>query len=482
LFTPDSLDVPREVQEKIVTLCQYIKSQAAAALEHNLLGAEPVADADQTERGIHQRLMELGQVLMGEYFDGIGNGDQGYRAEFDGREFERKHRNRQNSYLTVFGPTSFRQCVYYRDGESLRPVEAIANLPERRISYFAQELMTRLGIEQTYANSQSFYADFFGYSLSPLTIEQVVQESGKVCEVYEHENVPMPDEPAGRIGVVSFDGKGIPVIPEARTTGKTREALLGCTYTIEPESRDARTLADSLVAPELLTEAEKQQVHRDSRAEHIRYHASVGSSKDELFGEVQQDAAARFAADTPVVCLMDGATVLWQLASRHFPDAVYILDLMHVLGYLRGAATALTKTEDEANNLLTAYLRTLLAGNVQGVIRSMQIRCGKNTFTRVKRKVVDAAITYFDNHADYMRYDQYLAAGYPVASGVIESACKHIAKNRMDKSGAQWSLPGADAVLKLRCVRATGHWHEFQQIRKESERNRLYQNKFKLAA
>jgi hypothetical protein len=479
--------IPQELidmQQSLASLFWDIKEQGKLAREN---AHEPVVscDTDQAERTIHAEVMRLGQRLMGEFFKGIGTGDLGFRIDCNGREYERKHTAREASILTSFGPVAYRRSVYYsKKGESLQPFDQMANLPDRGITYFAQELMTRLGIEESYADSQSFYAEFFGHSLSSHTIGEVVQQTASNYPAYSSEQVSMPEEPSGRIGVVTFDGKGVPVVPSERTTGKTREALVGGIYTIEPEERDAEQLANLLVMPEILSAEDKEQLRRQNRAQNIQYFANIGKPKDALFEEVRQAATARFAACLPttVVCLMDGALKLWQLAHTYFPDAVYILDLMHVLGYLRTAVAALEKNDERARVLLCAYLEWILKGEVETVIKSMRIRLSKNKLRGQKCKDIEAAVTYFTNHRNYMRYDEYLAAGCPIATGVIESACKHIVKNRMDKSGAQWTIRGAESVLRLRCLRATGHWKQFSKIRQRDERKRLYSNMLTTAA
>ena len=473
-----------EIQQTVSALFWQVKQSAEYAHANR---DSPISgtDTDQVERMIRKGVFDLGNRLMSNYFENVGTGDLGFRIESDESVFVRKHRERETSILTSFGPVAYRHSVYYaKNGESLRPLEQMVNLPDRGVTYLAQEIMTRLGIEETYAESQSFYTDFFGYSPSSRTIEQVVLETASSYPVYSHEKVPMPAEPTGRIGVVSFDGKGVPVVSSERTTGKTREALLGCIYSVEPETRNAEQLANSLILPETLSDEDKEQLQHRNRAENIQYFANVAKPKDELFSEVQRIAAERFATSLPVtvVCLMDGALKLWQLAYEHFPDATYILDLMHVLGYLRKAVAALEKDKKQARVLLSLYLKWILQGKVETVIKSMRIRMSKNKIRSVQGEDVEKAITYFNNHSEYMRYDEYLRAGYPIATGVIESACKHIAKNRMNRSGAQWTIKGAEAVLRLRCVKATGHWYEFLKIRKQDERNRLYKKQLKLAA
>ena len=473
-----------EIQQTVSALFWQVK-QCAEDAHANCDNPTSGVDADQVERMIREKIFGLGNQLMSNYFKDVGTGDLGFRIKSDESIFVRKHRERETSILTGFGPVPYRHAIYYSEnGESLRPLEQMINLPDRRVTYLAQEIMTRLGIQETYAESQSFYTDFFGYSPSSRTIEQVVIETASSYSVYSDENVQMPVEPTGRIGVVSFDGKGIPVVSSERTTGKTREALLGCIYTTEPETRNAEQLAKSLVLPETLSDEDKEQLHHQNRAENIQYFANIGKPKDALFSEVQRVATERFAISLPVtvVCLMDGALKLWELAHTHFSDATYILDLMHVLGYLRKAVTALEKDKKQARVLLHKYLKWILQGKVDVVIKSMRIRISKNKIRSVQALDIQRAITYFNNHSAYMRYEEYLEAGYPIATGVIESACKHIAKNRMDRSGAQWTIKGAEAVLRMRCVKATGHWHKFWKIRQKNERNRLYEKHLELAA
>ncbi len=125
---------------------------------------------------------------------------------------------------------------------------------------------------------------------------------------------------------------------------------------------------------------------------------------------------------------------------------------------------------------------TIIQGRIDTVIASLRIRLTKNRIRGQKRKNIEKAITYFENHKEYMHYDEYLAAGHPIATGVVESACGHLIQDRMNKAGAHWRLTGAEPVLKLRCIKASGDWRKYQQIRMQSERNRLYSRVLQSAA
>ncbi len=83
---------------------------------------------------------------------------------------------------------------------------------------------------------------------------------------------------------------------------------------------------------------------------------------------------------------------------------------------------------------------------------------------------------YFDHHRDRIHYDRYLAAGYPIASGVIEGACRHVVKDRMERARMHWILPGAQALLNLRCVALNDEWGPFINHHIQSETARLYAN------
>jgi hypothetical protein len=76
------------------------------------------------------------------------------------------------------------------------------------------------------------------------------------------------------------------------------------------------------------------------------------------------------------------------------------------------------------------------------------------------------------NHKAYLRYDEYLASGFPIATGVIEGACRHVVKDRMDLTGARWSLAGAEAILRLRSLRASGDFGEYWRFHEQQEQRR----------
>ena len=94
-----------------------------------------------------------------------------------------------------------------------------------------------------------------------------------------------------------------------------------------------------------------------------------------------------------------------------------------------------------------------------------------------KRKPLQAAVTYFENNREYMKYDEYLAQGYPIGSGVAEGACRHVVKDRMEQTGMRWAHSGAQSMLHLRAIYLNGDWDDYLEHHIETEQATLYGKK-----
>ncbi len=175
------------------------------------------------------------------------------------------------------------------------------------------------------------------------------------------------------------------------------------------------------------------------------------------------------------LCLMDGERHLWKLAEEWFPGAIGILDLFHAMKRLWDVAYCLYAEESpEAGEFVTHHLRMLLQGKVGYVLRNFRPLVKAYNLKGAKKKTVQSAITYYENNQEHMRYDEYLAAGFPIASGVAEGACKHLVKDRMERAGMRWELEGAQATLSLRAIYLNSLWDQFIAYRIATEQTRLY--------
>ena len=110
-------------------------------------------------------------------------------------------------------------------------------------------------------------------------------------------------------------------------------------------------------------------------------------------------------------------------------------------------------------------------GRVTGGLRQMMTKHGLRGSRRERLQTV---ITYFENNRQYMKYDEYLKAGYPIGSGVAEGACRHLVKDRMELTGMRWRVEEAQSMLDLRAVRLIDQWDDFTRHRVREEQRWLY--------
>jgi hypothetical protein len=300
-----------------------------------------------------------------------------------------------------------------------------------------------------------------------------------------------PPEEEGPLMVVTADGKGVPMRrPEAedgpkphhrRTKGekanKKQMACVGAVYTIEPFVRKAEDIIDEVLRDKKAEERPRPQ-HKHVWAEMTREVEGQPpvTAKEGLFCHLTDELSARnLGHDRPVVCLMDGERALWDCQAVYFPEAVGVLDLFHVLERLWAVAHCFhTEGSDGAKVFVEQRLRDLLQGRVGYVISGLRRRLKAGKLNAQRRKVVASALEYLGNNKAHMRYDEYLAAGYPIGSGVAEGACRHLVKDRMEQTGMRWTVDGAQAMLHVRALYLNDQWEEFQEYRVQQEQARLY--------
>ena len=195
-----------------------------------------------------------------------------------------------------------------------------------------------------------------------------------------------------------------------------------------------------------------------------------------LFDQLAHEWERRDPQGTrPAICLLDGERALWDMRAVFWENTVGILDIFHVLQRLWRVATCVHGEETpEAGAYVTEQLRTLLEGQVDTVIRRLGQLPQVHGLRGPKRQVVREVQGYLRNNRAHMRYDEYLAAGYPIGSGVAEGACRHLVKDRLEQTGMRWSLEGAQAMLHVRATYLNGEWSDFIAYRIGVEQKRLY--------
>ena len=94
--------------------------------------------------------------------------------------------------------------------------------------------------------------------------------------------------------------------------------------------------------------------------------------------------------------------------------------------------------------------------------------------TAAQIAALDTTIGYYQRNLPFMHYATYLARGWSIGTGVVEGACGHLVKDRMEQAGMRWTKAEAQAMLDLRAVRLTNDWDAYWAFHREKEHSRLY--------
>jgi len=253
---------------------------------------------------------------------------------------------------------------------------------------------------------------------------------------------------------------------------RKRMATVAAVYSIE---RQVRT-------PESILGAEgKKEKAPKARARHKRVWASVERTPAEVTEEVFQEARRRDPeGKRPWVMLVDGhegqLEDIHAAIERHGVKLTLILDFIHVLEYLWKAAWCFFAPGcQEAEAWVGERALQILRGKASDVAAGMRRSATLRDLCQEERKGIDTCADYLVKYREMLRYDRYLAEGFPIATGVIEGACRHLVKDRMDITGARWRLRSAEAILKLRSLHSSGDTEAYWAFHKaeEQERNHL---------
>jgi len=453
-------------------------------------------EAHEAEKGIFKRLMPLGLAAMRLYFAERGTGEVGRAVEReDGVVLVREGQLRERDYFSLFGKLAVPRTCYRTAGAAgIFPLDAQANLPERCYAYFLQEWMTLFAVEHPFKESTGWFAQLFALDLAESVLSDVTKEAHKDYEAFYTREPPPAAQTEGEILVVSVDGKGVPMIKaeaaklqaklgKGEKRQKKKEALVGVCYTVERKERTAAELAERLVDPEAARARRKREGKKDDapKAQNVRRLASLARPKQEVLESIMDDAARRDPArQRPLAVLLDGALGLWSLVSKGFQgwaNVTFVLDLLHVVGYLWIAANVLFREgSEEGKQWVQAKLTQILRGRVGYVIGSLKQNLAKRKLKPSSREALRSVIRFLHNHRRWMKYDEYLAAGLPVATGVVESACGSVVKHRMEGEGKRWSLDGAEAILALRSLKKShdNDLRAYWRFHAQQERGRRY--------
>jgi hypothetical protein len=454
----------------------------------------------EVEQSLWQRVLEIGKQGMDLYLSSLGNGDLGETLiTADGQALFRSEEPHDRPLRTVFGEHEITAYVYAPGPKQkilLRPIEARIELPEGVASYFYEEVSQLFCVEQAFGTGSRQLEKLLRQKASVDSLERINRRLGEQAEVFMND-LPAPSaSEEGKLLVMTGDGKDVPLIKEdakkvpvfdkRERPGNRRMAILAGVYSVDRHVRTPEDILNALFREEPETPKpkrpkpqSKELVGRFSQTIEDGDEAITVSGTMASFTWAADRVKQRHRPDQPVLILMDGQPSLWETAAFCLKEVsvqgtVEILDIIHVAGYVWRAAKVLESSREYQEAFAWTRLKRILEGDVAAVVFGLRQMAGKRRLTGQSRQEIEDVCRYFGNNRERMKYDKYLQAGYPIATGVIEGACRHVVKDRMERSGMRWVLEGAEAMLNVRCVFASSYWDEFQQQRIKTEQNRIH--------
>ncbi|MBL8253101.1 MAG: ISKra4 family transposase [Candidatus Competibacter sp.] len=463
--------------------------------------------AHEVERGLWSSLLRLGHELQAEYFALAGDGDRRETLVLaDGRVIRRLPEAHSRPYQSIFGEFVLERVVYgTREGQRIEavPLDARLGLPAEKFSYLLQDWDQALAVENPYGQVNAVLARILGFKQSVASLETMTRTLAGAVSGHAAARPPVARATGEQIVVLSADGKGVPIRKPADAPAiaahdhargpkpdRKKMAVLGAAYHIEPSVRTPLAVVEALfrdpAAPARANRTEPPrpvpQQKRLCAVLPVAGAAALAPPRPAavIFPWLAAEARRRDPDHQhPWVLLMDGQAALWEAAADALGETprVEILDLLHATGYLWEAVHLFHDPGSEsALKWMKLLVLGLLSGMGTGVIRWLQHLAEPGELPAAARTRLTEIHGYFDRHRHRIHYDRYLAAGYPIASGVIEGACRHVVKDRMERAGMRWTLPGAQALLSLRCVALNDEWEPFMNHYIQHETARLYAN------
>ncbi len=475
---------------RLEEVISWAAGQGAAAASHGELEAYLVAGARETFRQLFQDVLDLRAMRephLEEVLDAAGVAHR-YAEEGHTRSLE-----------TVLGTVVVTRVAYRHRGEkNLCPVDASLNLPVERQSHGLRRLAAVESTRDSFEGAVEAIERATGVLVGKRQVEQLAQAAAADFEAFYAERKPVTATPE-EVLVVSADGKGIVMRPDSlrdqtakaaareahkldtRLSGgekrnRKRMAEIGAVYDLKAVPRTAEDILGRRAATPDKPQAPK--------AANKWCTASVTDDTATVIGTIFDEAERRDPDHKrPWVALIDGnnhqiETFAAQAAARNIKLPI-LIDFIHVLEYIWKAAWCFFDQGDRAaETWVHDKAREVLSGKAALVAAAIRRKATYHHISPDKRVNADRAADYLSAKAPYLDYPTALSKGWPIATGIIEGACRHIVADRMDRTGARWGLPGAEAVLKLRTIRANGDFDDYFEFHTRRERQRVHESRY----
>jgi hypothetical protein len=491
---PSSKELFHQAEEKFASMKAQLVSAEWTMLIHGEL-----------ERRLHREGLDLLRLLLQSHYIRRAQATPVESVVgIDGVERSHVRRGTSREVGTVFGVIQAERDSYSaRSTSALHPLDAALNLPVDKYSHEVERQVALSAAQSSFDTSTKFLRRTTAAGIAKRQVEQLaVKGAADVCSFYEKRTFDA-DAPrdTGPLLILSVDQKGVVVRPEdlrphsrkhheaykrrlqTRRTkgqqhGRKRLATVATVYTIAPHHRTADEFINGLRKLKLVSKKPAP------RPELKRIWASIERSSGEVITEAFEEALKRDPQQKKQwYVLVDGEfdleVQIRRTAAKYGINITIGLDIIHALEYLWKAGIVFhAEASVELEEWVLERLRRVLNGESSTVAAGMRRSATLRGLSEKERAPVDKCANYFLRCGHMMRYDELLAAGAPIATGVVEGACKYLVRDRLDISGARWSLKGAEAILRLRALIVSGDFDEYWAYHEAEEQSRNHSSRY----
>ena len=463
------------------------------------LSADPTAGLEHAEVEAH--LEQVGRKLLCALFqDHLDlRADQERRvervADGDGVARGAVEGDHHRPLDSVFGEVTVTRLAYRARGQqNLYVADGVLNLPVEHASHGVRRLAALESAAGSFDHALGQLRERTGLALGKRQVEELAVRAAVDFDAFYAERVTQAeerDDAAEDVLVLSADGKGIVMrsqalraatakaaaraSPKLKTrlskgekANRKRIAEVGAVYEITPAPR---------TPAEVLCPTKDKQLPAP-KAKRKWLTASVVEDAATVIADLFDEAQRRDPTGARTfVALVDGNNHqidrIKKEAKQRKIKVTLIVDFVHVLEYLWAAAWSFfTEGDPAAEEWVHEKALAILEGKAGVTAAAIRRKATRLGLAADQRAQADRAADYLHNKAPYLHYDVALANGWPIGTGVIEGACRHLVKDRMDITGARWGLEGAEAILKLRALVSNRHFQEYWDFHLARERHR----------
>jgi hypothetical protein len=428
--------------------------------------------------------------------------EQPVRVEGADRVLRRFLRPSGRPVLSIVGRVDIGRFAYQARGvDGLHPMDAALNLPPELYSYAVRRLAAEHAAQGSFDETAAALRAQTGEAIGKRQVEEMAARAAQDFDDFYAAREVAAEE-TGDLLVLTFDGKGIPMRrqdlrPETRkaadstprrlrtrlTKGEKRHrkrmAEVAAVYTVAAYVRNP---SDVLADLRPVRDVERDR-HRPTPT-NKRVWASVSKPAEKVIGDAFDEARRRDPeGKRRWVVLLDGnrdqLRLVKKAARKVGASITIIVDLIHVLEYVWKAAYAFhADGSKEAEAWVQQRLMWLLQGRHAKVRANIRRNARDRGLAGAALNPITKCLRYLKGVRHYLAYEAALAAGLPIATGVIEGACRYLVKDRMEKTGARWSLAGAEAVLRLRALRTSGDFDAYWAFHLDREHARHHRERY----